>query len=105
MDLTPAALREATFRGALRGYNVDDVDEFVEQVAAGVGELLEELGVATERATTAERRAKELAGSEDAMRRTLVHAQKLADAVLAEARQEAARITEEAHDAAGRHKA
>lgn len=100
MDLTPDALRGMTFRGALRGYNVDDVDEFVEKVAVGMGELLEQLRLASERATTAERRAKEVASSEDAMRRTLGHAQKLAEAVLAEARQEAARVTEEAHQAA-----
>ena len=99
MDLTPAALRDTTFRGALRGYNVDDVDEFVERVAVGVGELLEQLRLASERAAAAERRAKGIATSEDAMKRTLGHAQKLAESVLAEARQEAARLTEEARRA------
>jgi len=96
MDLTPDALRETTFRGALRGYNVDDVDEFVEKVAAGMAELLDQLRLASERAVAAERRAKEVTTSDDAMRRTLGHAQKLAEAVLAEARQEAARLNEEA---------
>lgn len=105
MDLTPDALREVSFRGALRGYNVDDVDEFVEKVAVGMGELLEQLRLASERATAADRRAKEVASSEDAMRRTLGHAQKLAEAVLAEARQEAARLTEEAHQAAAQLRA
>ena len=96
MDLTPDALRETTFRGALRGYNVDDVDEFVEKVAVGMTELLDQLRLASERAAAAERRFKEVASSEDAMRRTLGHAQKLAQDVQAEARREAARITDEA---------
>lgn len=105
MDLTPAALRETTFRGALRGYNVDDVDEFVERVAVGVGELLEQLRLNSERVAAAERRAKDIATSEDAMKRTLGHAQKLAEAVLAEARQEAARLTDEARQAAAQLRA
>lgn len=105
MDLTPAALRETTFRGALRGYNVQDVDDFVERVAVGVGELLEQLRLASERSAAAERRAKKIATSEDAMKRTLGHAQKLAESVLAEARQEASRLTEEARQAALRVRA
>jgi len=100
MELTPDALRETTFRGALRGYNVDDVDEFVEKVAAGMAEILDQLRLSCERAVAAERRAKEVATSEDAMRRTLAHAQKLAEAVLDEARQEAERITTEAKERA-----
>lgn len=96
MDLTPAALRETTFRGALRGYNVDDVDEFVERVAVGLGGLLEQLRLGSHRAAAAERRTKDAATSEDEMKRTLAHAQKLAEGVVAEARQEAARLTDEA---------
>ena len=96
MDLTPDALREVTFRGALRGYNVQDVDEFVEQVAVGMTELLEQLRLASERAAAAERRVKEVAATEDAMRKTLAHAQTLAEAVLTEAREEAARGIEAA---------
>lgn len=105
MDLTPDALRETTFRGALRGYNVDDVDEFVERVAVGMAEVLAQLRKASERAAAADRRVKEVASSEDAMRRTLGHAQKLAEAVLAEAREEGARVTEEAHQAASQQRA
>lgn len=96
MDLTPAALRDTTFRGALRGYNVDDVDEFVERVAVGLDELLEQLRLGSHREAAAERRTRDAATSEDEMKRTLAHAQKLAEAVVAEARQEAARLTDEA---------
>jgi len=106
MDLTPGELRETTFRNALRGYNVDDVDEFVEGVSAGVEELLEQVRLATERASAAERRAKAtVAASEDAMKRTLRHAKKLAEAMVAEARQEARRVVGEARLAAEKTRA
>jgi len=97
MELTPGALRETTFRTALRGYNVDDVDEFVEGVSAGVGELLEQVRLSSDRASTAERRAKAtIAASEESMKRTLSQAKKLAEAMVAEARREARRVTEQA---------
>jgi len=57
MDLTPGALRDTTFRGALRGYNVSDVDEFVERVAVSVDELIAQLRQASARTTAAERQA------------------------------------------------
>ena len=98
MNLTPDALRETTFRGALRGYNVDDVDEFVERVSDGVGQLLEQVRLASERAAAAERRAREVVSYEDEARRTLVEAQTRAEALVAEARQEAARIEAEANE-------
>ena len=105
MDLTPAGLRETTFRGALRGYNVDDVDEFVERVADGVGELLEQVRLASQRAAAAERRAKEVVSSERAVKGTLVEAQRRAEAVVAEARQRAARIEAEARQGAAQLRA
>ena len=97
MDLTPESLRAVEFRGtrASKGYNHVDVDEFVAKVAAGVGELLEQIRLTAERATQADLENVGLREAEDAMRRTLVHAQKLADALLAEAGQEAARLREE----------
>jgi cell division initiation protein len=104
MDLTPDELRKVTFRSTTlaKGYSVTDVDEFVEQVAAGIGELLDQLRSATERVGRAESSLAESRTSEETVQRTLLHAQKLADAVLAEARQEAATIGAEAVESANR---
>ncbi len=96
MELTPEALRETTFRGVLRWYYVDDVDEFVERVSVGVGELLEQVRLASERAAAAERRAKEVISAEDELKRELEEARNKAEALVAEAQQEAARIEAEA---------
>ncbi|HVF73680.1 MAG TPA: DivIVA domain-containing protein [Acidimicrobiales bacterium] len=96
MDVSPKTLREVEFREKLRGYNPDDVDEFLERVAAGLEILQERLRQATERAVRAEQRASESTEGDDAMRRTLVLAQRTADLAVQEAREQAARIVSDA---------
>lgn len=96
MDVSPKTLREVEFREKLRGYNPDDVDEFLERVAAGLEILQERLRQATERAVRAEQRASETTDGDDAMRRTLVLAQRTADLAVQEARDQAAGIVADA---------
>jgi DivIVA domain-containing protein len=103
MDLSPEALQSVKFRGAVRGYHTGEVDEFIEKVAAGVRELLDQLRKANERAAKAESGPPgDARPSDDAVRRTLMHAQKLADAVISEARQEAVKVGQEAEEQARR---
>lgn len=92
MDVSPKTLREVEFREKIRGYHQDDVDEFLERVAAGLEILQERLRQATDRALRAEQRAADGGESDDAMRRTLVLAQRTADAAVQEAKDQAARI-------------
>lgn len=87
-------LREVQFRERLRGYNPDDVDAFLERVAAGVEVLEERLRHATERAEQAEQRVAE--DGTDGAHRTLRLAQRTADLAVQEAREEAARLREQA---------
>ena len=94
--LTPEAILEVEFREKLRGYHPEDVDRYLEQVAAGVRALNAELFAATQRAEAAEARATAELDPESAAARTLVLAQRTADAAIAEARAEAERIVEEA---------
>jgi DivIVA domain-containing protein len=89
MDVTPQVLRDVEFREKWRGYSPDEVDDFLEQVAAGVEQLQARLREADERAIRAERRVLET--SDDDVRRALVLAQRTADAALAEAKEEADR--------------
>ena len=96
MDVSPQTLREVEFREKLRGYNPDDVDEFLERVAAGLEILQERLRQATERAVRAEQRAAETTEGDDAMRRTLVLAQRTADLAVQEARDQADKIVVDA---------
>jgi cell division initiation protein len=94
MDVSPRTLREVEFREKLKGYHQDDVDEFLERVAAGIEILQERLRQATDRAVRAEQKLSETTEADDAMRRTLVLAQRTADAAVAEARQQAQQIVE-----------
>ena len=52
--LTPEAILEVEFREKLRGYNPEDVDRYLEQIATGVRALNAQLLAAEQRAETAE---------------------------------------------------
>lgn len=100
MELTAKVLREVEFQERLRGYHPDQVDEFLEQAALGVEELHERLRQANERAARAEARLAESGSDDDVLRRTLVLAQRTADAAVAEAEARAQAILAEADNRA-----
>lgn len=102
MDVSPQTLREVEFREKLRGYNQDDVDEFLERVAAGVEILQDRLRQATDRALRAEQRASETSEADEAVRKTLVLAQRTADLAVQEAKDQAAALVEAARTEAKR---
>jgi cell division initiation protein len=110
MDISAKTLREVEFGGQLRGYDTDEVDEFLENVALAVDELHRRIAELAERAERAERA---LAGAEQAppsgsredeevLRRTLVLAQRAADLAVSEAEAEARTIIERGRDEADR---
>jgi DivIVA domain-containing protein len=94
MEVAPRTLREVEFREKLRGYNQDDVDEFLERVAAGIEVLQERLRQASERAQRAEQRLTEAppTDEDDTLRRTLVLAQRTADMAVKEAQDRASEL-------------
>jgi DivIVA domain-containing protein len=119
MELTPQSLHAVEFREARRGgYNTRDVDDFIERVAAGVGHLNERLRDAAGRADAADARlaeaqreldearrrpvAPEASETDETLRRTLVLAQRTADATIKEAKEEANRVLSEARAEAAR---
>jgi len=121
MELTPKAIEEAEFRQTFRGYDVDQVDEFLEKVAAGVASLMKKLeaaGGTGGRSATAARqdaptaapanKAAPAAGptsiedNTDELRRTLILAQRTADAAIREAKEEASRLVAEARNSSSR---
>lgn len=96
MDVSAQTIRQVEFREKLRGYHQDDVDEFLERVAAGIEILQERLRQATERAVRAEQAATGSREDDESLRRTLVLAQRTADLAVKEAKEQAARVLEEA---------
>lgn len=91
MDVSPALLREVQFKEQRRGYNPDEVDDFLERLAVALGELQDRLAQTVERADAAEA-AGEGSEGQDELRRTLVLAQRTADAALDDARRRGAEI-------------
>lgn len=96
MDVSPQLLREVEFREQWRGYNPDEVDDFLERLAVALEEVQARLRETADRATHAERRILDASGDDDELRRTLVLARRTADAALEEARAEAGEIVAEA---------
>jgi cell division initiation protein len=92
MDVSPKTLREVEFREKMRGYHPEDVDHFLEEVAAGLEVLQDRMRQALERAQRAEAAAAEAGGTDETLRKTLVLAQRTADLAVQEAREQAARI-------------
>jgi DivIVA domain-containing protein len=116
MDLTTELLDNAAFREAKRGYNTQEVDEFIEQVKIEYGrhdalvrDARQRIEEAEARASEAERRAAEAteraassSDTDDTLKRTLVLAQRTADAAIKEAEEQAARTLSSAQDQSAR---
>jgi len=100
MELTPQQLCDVEFSEQWRGYRRDQVDDFIERVAAAVADLQGRLRKMTERAVRAEQRAQESVEADGAARRTLVLAQRTADATVTEAKETAARLVAQAQQEA-----
>jgi len=113
MAITPADIEKKTFSTALRGYDLDEVDDFLDEMVVAVRELEDELGRARARiaeleqgqgavtASTEEAVAPPAPGvDESAVGRALVAAQQAADRILEEARSEANRMVGEARSEA-----
>jgi cell division initiation protein len=117
MDVTPQLLHDVEFREAKRGgYNTQDVDEFLERLAVGIerqdaqlrevrqrAEAVEaRLADAERRAAEAERRAGETSDADETLKRTLVLAQRTADAAIREAEEQAAATLSSAQEQSSR---
>ncbi|HEU5112768.1 MAG TPA: DivIVA domain-containing protein [Acidimicrobiia bacterium] len=102
MPITPADIEKKTFSTALRGYDLDEVDDFLDEMVVAVRELEEELARAKERVAQLENDPEAMAVAaaapappgpdESAVGRALIAAQAAADRMLEEARTEADQI-------------
>lgn len=96
MEVTPQSIRAVQFREKLRGYHPDDVDAFVAAVASKVEDLEGRVKQADARLAELQTRQEGASEAEESLRRTLILAQRTADAAIHEAREEAARVSAEA---------
>ncbi len=96
MDVNAQSVRSVQFREKVRGYHPSDVDAFVASVADAFERLEHRVKEAESRLAETESRSAGSAEAEDSLRRTLVLAQRTADAAVQEAREEAARLMADA---------
>jgi cell division initiation protein len=100
MPLTPIDIQQKTFGPELRGYNMDEVDDFLDEVVGTLKDYDQRIRDAQDRIRALEAEVATRGEDETAISRALVAAQKQADSVLEDAHQEAERIRSEAFDEA-----
>jgi cell division initiation protein len=93
MPLKPSDIEQKTFSTALRGYDLNEVDDFLDDVIATIRDLEEQAKAKGGRQPLS---SSDPAPDESAVGRALIAAQNAADQILASARDEAERIKEEA---------
>ena len=103
--LKPSDVEQKTFSTALRGYDLDEVDDFLDEIVATIRELNKQLDEAREgQATTAPAPVTQPTPAaevdESAVGRALIAAQAAADRLLEEAESEAAKIVDGARSEA-----
>ena len=110
MDVTPKLLEDVEFREKFRGYDPEEVDDFLERVAVAFAQLHEKVRDVTDqvesanaRTARAEARARDSSDTDDTLRRTLVLAQRTADAAINEAEESAAAIVAASEAQARQH--
>jgi DivIVA domain-containing protein len=96
MDLTPQLFRDVQFTERRGAYDKDEVNAFLSRVGTAVGQLQERARDAHRRVEAAEQQiakleaaAREQKDADETLRRTLVLAQRTADAAVQEANEEA----------------
>ena len=98
--LTANDVRNVTFARAARGYKINEVDDFLEQVVETVDQLHSENAELIRKLEVLADRIQEYRNEEDSIRSALLTAQKSADKILKEATEEKERILADARQQA-----
>ena len=93
MALTPTDVEGKTFGTALRGYDLDEVDDFLDEVVATLRDLQDQVAMAKAGEPAS---APPPTGDESAVGRALIVAQTAADNIIAEAREESEKLRADA---------
>lgn len=104
IDLTPLDVRKkrGDFRKGMRGYDTQEVDNFLEMVAERLEDLVRENLQLKERTQSLEQQVKSQTDREEAVREALVTAQSLRTDIRDQAQREADKVVEDARTEARR---
>lgn len=95
MALTPSDIEQKTFSTTLRGYDLNEVDDFLDDVVATLRDLQDQLAIAK----TAQGRTAP-SDEESAVGRALIAAQTTGDEMIADAKEEAEKMIADAREEA-----
>ena len=88
--LTPDKIREKSFQTTGRGsYRAEDVDNFLSEVTASYEQMFKENGDLIKKITLLAKKIEEYRADEESLKMALLNAQKLADKIVAEAKENA----------------
>ncbi len=96
MPLTPIDIQQKTFGPELRGYNMDEVDDFLDEVVVALKDYDQRLRDAEDRIRALEAELSTRGEDESAISRALVAAQKQADNLIIDAKADAEKIRRDA---------
>ena len=102
MQLSPLEIQNKEFRRSLRGYNEQDVDEFLDEIVREMEALVREGANLKDQVARLEARLAQYVDIEDVLKRTLVKAEEAAGGIRASAEKEADLVVREAKDEANR---
>ena len=101
MVLTPADVEQKAFTQALRGYHMDEVDDFLDEVVATIRNYDQRIRDAQERIRALEGEVNSRGQDESSISRAFIAAQNAADEIIAKAEAEAVTIRDRASTEAG----
>jgi cell division initiation protein len=101
MKITPLDIQQMVFKVGFRGYDKEEVNRFLEELAETVEELNRDNAVQREKIVFLEQQMTELKRTEATLSNTLVSAQSLAEDVKRSAQREAELVVKEAELKAG----
>ncbi len=94
--LTPDKIKEKSFQTTGRGsYRSDDVDAFLSEVSASYEQMFKENGDLIKKISILAKKIEEYRADEESLKMALFNAQKLADKITAEAKENADKMNEE----------
>ncbi len=102
MDLTAKEIHEKQFHDAWRGYNQEEVDDFLDRVAESLERLQRDNRALQQRVQELDQMVAASRSTEEMLKKTLVTAQKAAEEAIANARARAEQLIGEAEERARR---
>lgn len=102
MKITPMDINNKEFKKALRGYNPEEVDEFLDEVVDNYEELFKENAILKERISALNDKVDHYSKIENTIQNTLLLAQNTAEQAKATAQKEADIIVKNANETAQR---